>query len=216
LDTTKPDNERMNLTVRPGTHLAGSMGQQLTERERARCVPVQPAGYARRYAHWSLTVLTAFLFALTASGATTAVPPIDLPNKYWKYDFDHEMAVHVPSKVGFPRIIGDFRLYECKNLRQPPKSFAASYVTEKQGGLRVVIMIYHRKVLGTRSAEDASKALIADMAIDLAHRNHLPEDRPAGIAFDLRLPGKPVSAYTVVEPPESRDSDANIFWLAVS
>ena len=42
MDTTKPDNERMNLTVRPVTHLAGSMGQQQTERERARCVPSCP------------------------------------------------------------------------------------------------------------------------------------------------------------------------------
>jgi hypothetical protein len=44
-------NIAMNLTVRPVTHLAGSSGQQQTERERARCVPVQPAGYRGRYAH---------------------------------------------------------------------------------------------------------------------------------------------------------------------
>jgi hypothetical protein len=44
----EPHNNAMNLTVRPVTHLAGSMGQQLTERERARCVPVQPAGYRGR------------------------------------------------------------------------------------------------------------------------------------------------------------------------
>ena len=45
-----PYNIAMNLTVRPVTHLADSAGQQQHERERARCVPVQPAGYRGRYA----------------------------------------------------------------------------------------------------------------------------------------------------------------------
>jgi len=48
-----PHNKRINLTVRPVTHLAGSTGQQQLERARARCAPVQPAGYARRCADFS-------------------------------------------------------------------------------------------------------------------------------------------------------------------
>ena len=114
-------------------------------------------------------MITALLLACTfllpnevQEAASHSVP------EHWQVESDSRLLVHTPTQFGFPPKLDDFKLIECKNLREPLRSGGIAYASERKGGVRVLILFYDKAVLGNESAEDASMKWIASMATDIA------------------------------------------------
>src|SRR5262245_42814868 len=122
--------------------------------------------------------------------------------EHWQVESDSRILVHTPTQFGFPLELDDFKLIECKNLKEPLRSGGIAYGSERKGGVRVLILFYNKAVLGSESAEDASKEWIASMAIDIAKKSGRSTPLSGGIAFDVTVAGKTIPVHTTIEPAQ--------------